>query len=213
VGGRACLHGVRAGLPAAQGADHLLWQEGKAHDVPFLAGSNRDEMGWLVGELAVRGHFRQYADAVFKLFPDKARSRAGTVSIFTSVARADVQAMSRHSSKAFLYQFTRTAPPWRLLGVFHASEIPYVFGNLDPKLSFEAQDRYLSRTMMSYWINFARSGDPNGEGLPKWPAYDVESDTHMELGDVVRAGKNLEKSACDGLDHVRAERIEKRKSR
>jgi para-nitrobenzyl esterase len=179
--------------------------------VPFLAGSNADEAGGIVGEFAVRGHYREYADAVLKLFPAGARKRAGTVAIFTSVARADARAMSRHKSKAYLYQFTRVAPPWRFLGAFHASEIAYVFGNLDAKLSFEPRDRELSRTMMAYWVQFARSGDPNGEGRPNWPAYDAETDIHLELGDIVRSGKGLDKIACDGIDRIRAERTSKRK--
>ena len=189
----------------------LLLEEGKAGDVPFLVGNNADEAGGIVGDLAIRGFFREYADPVLKLFPAEARKRAGTVAIFTSVARADALAMSRHKSKAYLYQFTRVAPPWRFLGAFHASEIPYVFGNLDAKLSFDAKDRELSRAMMGYWVQFARSGDPNGEGRPSWPAYNAETDLHLELGDVIRTAKERDKAACDGIDRIRAERLAKRK--
>jgi para-nitrobenzyl esterase len=119
--------------------------------------------------------------------------------------------MSRHKSKAYLYQFARVAPPWRFFGAFHASEIPYVFGNLDARLKFEPRDRQLSETMMAYWVQFARGGDPNGPGLPHWPSYDALSDSHIELGDVVEPGTQLEKSACDGLDRINAERLRKRK--
>jgi para-nitrobenzyl esterase len=189
----------------------LRFDEGKTHDVPFLVGSNADEAGGIVGDFAVRGLYREYADAILKLFPAGARKRAGTVAIFTSVARADARAMSRHKSKAYLYQFTRVAPPWRFLGAFHASEIAYVFGNLDAKLSFEPRDWGLSHTMMAYWVQFARNGDPNGEGLPNWPAYDARTDMHLELGDVVRTGKGLDKIACDGIDRIRAQRTSKRK--
>ena len=189
----------------------VRFEEGKTHDVPLLVGSNADEAGGFIGELAVRGHYREYADSVLKLFPGESRKRAGTVAIFTSVARADARAMSRHKSKAYLYQFTRVAPPWRFLGAFHSSEICYVFGNLDAKLSFEARDRELSRTMMAYWVQFAASGDPNGEGRPHWPAYDAATDVHLELGDIVRTGKGLDKAACDGIDQVCAKRIKNRK--
>ena len=189
----------------------LRFEAGQTPDVPFLAGSNANEAGGIIGELAVRGHYREYADAILKLFPAESKRRAGTVAIFTAVARADARAMSRHKSKAYLYQFTRVAPPWRFLGAFHASEIPYVFGNLDPKLSFAPRDRELSRTMMGYWVQFARSGDPNGEGRPTWPPYDARTDLHLEFGDVVRTGTGLEKSACDGIDRIQAERVAKRK--
>jgi para-nitrobenzyl esterase len=85
-----------------------------------------------------------------------------------------------------------------------------VFGNLNPKLKFESTDHDLSRAMMSYWVQFARSGDPNGQGLPTWPAYDAQSDINMEFGKVIHSAKNLEKTACDGIDLCRSDRINKR---
>jgi para-nitrobenzyl esterase len=62
----------------------------------------------------------------------------------------------------------------RDIGARHAGEIEYVFGALElslPNVPWEASDRKLSDAMTSYWANFARSGDPNGSNLPKWPRY------------------------------------------
>ncbi len=60
------------------------------------------------------------------------------------------------------------------IGARHAGEIEYVFGTLDlslPKVPWEPADRKLSDLMTTYWSNFAKTGDPNGPGLPEWPKY------------------------------------------
>jgi len=50
---------------------------------------------------------------------------------------------------------------------------------------------------MGYWISFARTGDPNGESLVEWPAYETATEYYMELGDEVRVGQHLLKKECD----------------
>ena len=86
-------------------------------------------------------------------------------------------------SPVFRYSFDRVIPiapdpkrpgvTARDIGARHAGDIEYVFGALasSPAVPWEPADRALSELMMSYWTNFARSGDPSGPGLPKWPRY------------------------------------------
>ena len=59
------------------------------------------------------------------------------------------------------------------LGAYHSAEIEYVFGQLDSKadMTWRPEDRQLSEMMQKYWANFAKSANPNGAGLPKWPIY------------------------------------------
>lgn len=95
------------------------------------------------------------------------------------------------NSEVYAYYFTHIQPgssEMRKLGAFHGSEIAYAYGNLDKiNLPYNDYDYELSDTMLSYWCNFAATGNPNGEGLPEWDAYDNENEkTTMEFGDDVK---------------------------
>ena len=87
--------------------------------------------------------------------------------------------------------FSRTPPgaaaqKWR---AFHSAELPYLFGTFEaaPERGFTAADRAFSDRMARYWVNFVRSGDPNGAGLPSWPAWQAERPEVIELGDPIVA--------------------------
>ena len=94
---------------------------------------------------------------------------------------------------SFLYQFRRSIPGKGEsdLGSFHSLELPYVFGALrNPVwgwLTFQKVDDSLAAAIQSYWTNFAKTGDPNGAGLPRWRAYTVGSEQYMEFGNDGRA--------------------------
>ena len=90
----------------------------------------------------------------------------------------------------------------RDVGARHAGEIEYVFGALErslPKVPWEPSDRKLSDAMTTYWANFARKGDPNGGGLPRWPRYD-EGGRVMHLDESITEAPDALRPRYDALD-------------
>lgn len=90
------------------------------------------------------------------------------------------------------------------MGVFHTAEIAHVFGVLrapkDEPSPYGAVDSTLARTMSGAWLQFAKSSNPKGDGMPQWPRYATSSDQHMEFGDVIEAGSALHKASLDAFD-------------
>ena len=94
--------------------------------------------------------------------------------------------------RVFVYRFDRSIPGKGQgeLGAFHSLEVPYVFGALRDTswqwLPFTADDASLSNLIQTYWTNFAKSGNPNAQGLPNWPAW---GDAKKEFLEVRKDGR------------------------
>jgi para-nitrobenzyl esterase len=89
------------------------------------------------------------------------------------------------------------------IGARHAGEIEYVFGTLAlslPKTPWEDADKRLSEQMTSYWANFARSGDPNGAGLPKWSPYTATQRRVLHLDVDVTEADETTRARYEALD-------------
>lgn len=91
-----------------------------------------------------------------------------------------------HRGPAFAYYYTHPEPGRgsEMFGAFHSAEIPYVFNSLhaSPERPFTDRDHAIATTMSQFWANFVKHGDPNGEGLPRWPTFAGMATNVMELG-------------------------------
>ena len=101
----------------------------------------------------------------------------------------------------WVYYFSRQrpGPGGEALGAYHGTEIPYVFDMHDDWLPTEAHDHELTDVVMDYWVQFARSGNPNLPDRPRWPVYDADEPMVMELGDKIGAMEAHDTKLCELL--------------
>ena len=167
-------------------------REGRFHRVPVLAGATRDEHTLFVAmSYDMQGKTPDYPQLVREAFGEKAPrilkkyplNRYKSPSMAWSAVLTDrMWARATHEQNTLLaahvpvygYEFAdRKAPMFLPLeadfdwGAYHAADLAYLFE--EKKTPLPAPQRELADQMVGYWTNFARSGDPNGRGLPAWP--------------------------------------------
>ena len=160
--------------------------------VPLMAGSNSaDTAGNRIRATTKEQLFARFgqwsAQAKAAYDPD------GSTDLATLVSRANddfgqaeparfaANAFAANGSPVYRYRFSyvQTAMRERMrTGAPHGGEIAFVFGTLTarPGSTLSPEDRAVSRMAQSYWVNFAKTGDPNGAGLPAWPRHDPGKD-------------------------------------
>ncbi len=202
-----------------------IFEQGRQNDVPLLTGWNADD-GVSFGPAPKADAFRAQAkrnygdlsDDFLKAYPGatdeeaaKSQHALNRDQMFASQGRTWVRLQAKTGkSKIFVYFFDRTAPgtdAQRKYGAFHSGEIAYALHALPEwDRPWTDADRKLEDEMSSYWVNFARTGDPNGRGLPGWPAFTANDERALRLGETIEAIPIPNKPGLDFFDELNAAR-------
>ncbi len=167
------------------------YKKGIHNEEAILHGANAEESGpFIILDHAnmsnytakIRNYFGAYTDEILKIYPAATDDEADRYwaeiygSVFFNYPHYCLDRLAvQNSIPAYEYLFTKHNGR---LGCWHSGEMVYCFGNIPESSSlYDAKDRELSRTMTAYWLNFMRTGDPNGAGLPVWE----QSTTSLKL--------------------------------
>jgi Carboxylesterase type B len=164
---------------------------------PFVSNSKtKEELFASLGELEAEAKAAYDADGNKKF--DEVITKFNTDWVWGEPARMTAKAFIAKGSPVYMYQFgyvPAAAQQRSPYGAGHGSEISFVFNTLNarggPPAEATSAEKELAKAMNSYWVNFAKTGNPNGAGLPHWPLYNNQS---QDMLDVELDGKIISKS-------------------
>ncbi len=175
-----------------------IFAEGKQLHIPILVGSNADE-ATVFGhnDLKTIGDYKkhlqqdtgQYRKEEFELYPVSSDADVPTRSVrlesdeFACGAYSIAQATTKAGEKSYLYYFTYVDPGKRSrLGAHHGEELFFLSDSFPADWEHTNEDKHLGELLRGYWAEFAKTGDPNFDGAPRWPALETNSAKYFEIG-------------------------------
>jgi para-nitrobenzyl esterase len=188
----------------------IAFSQGKQAKIPVMVGSNADEVSIFASSL-VKGtsyrpktvdeyrswlsrEFHAQADMVFAAYP--AHTDTEVPAVFRAMDTdydfgfgADLLAreMAAAGQRAYLYRFTKAGTgQFAALGAFHSEESMFLSQKYWASWVKSPDDAQMSNTIIDYWVQFARVGEPSAPGLPQWRAYRLDKPAAQELGSQVR---------------------------
>ena len=175
------------------------YMAGRQARVPLIIGNCSAEIGGAfvsntTTKEALFASFGEYeAEAKAAFDPDGTKEFAEVITKLNSdwawgePARMTARAFVAKRSPAYMFQFGFVPPANReraRYGAGHGSDVSYVFNSLTARPGAPAptpEMKELARIMSAYWTNFAKTGNPNGEGVPTWPAYDPQKEDILDI--------------------------------
>jgi para-nitrobenzyl esterase len=175
------------------------YEAGRQARVPFIIGNCSGEIG---GAFVSTSSSKEELFSLFRELEGEARAtydpdgnrefaevvtKFNTDWVWAEPGRFAARAIVAKGEPAYIYHFGYVPAPMQermQYGAGHGSEVSYVFGTLDARWGApEAtpEDQALAQTMNTYWANFAKTGDPNGEGLPRWPVYSTQDEEILDI--------------------------------
>lgn len=207
----------------------FLMSNGGASHVDTIVGSTKDEGVMLWPNVAetsidewksgIQSSVPEFADDLITAYTADAEKSTRTATqeimsdaIFTSEMRTWAQHVENQGKSVFVYVFNH-APPLgefgRSLGAFHGGEIQYVFQShagesADDGLPvlWDESDRTVANMMRQYWVNFAKTGNPNGEGLHEWPRYLASTNQTLAIEQSPHTVSDLRKAKLDLFEQI-----------
>jgi para-nitrobenzyl esterase len=174
----------------------VMFAAGEQASVPLLIGTNANEGAYFAPDLTLEQYrmfasfiYGAYGDEVLALYPAQTEEEIKpafamllTEMLFAAPSKFAAASMADVDAPAYLYKFTQMPkdPLLESMGAYHGYEVAFVFGN--ERDGAGEDDAALSEAMMTYWTNFAATGDPNGAGEPEWPEYTLQTDEYQVLG-------------------------------
>jgi len=148
------------------------------------------------------------AEEFLKIFPDETideMKKSQVTSGMLSFAGLPSRTLASKNKKAtFIYYYIHVPPDkpdFPNYGAFHTSEVPYVLHTLHMwNRQWTTLDYQIEENLTNYWVNFAKSGNPNGPGLPAWKTYEIQSGNILLIGDKIESRPDLFKRELDFLE-------------